>query len=246
MEEERAEIHAEERLTPREREVLGLARRGYTNSEMADLLGISRNAVRFHLKEIHSKLGTGGERSRLARGWQGALGLLGLPLGKAAGVVSVGAVAAVLAGGAYLAYVLVPGEDVLAAPERFSGAVVVDGTPQPSTIVELSPADGSIVSVASTPSPDPLRPAGLCVQVRFVATPETGRWFRLYLDGVDVTAQSVWTVPVGAVTEKGRLCFAPAEGLSPGQRSAEVRVSNPGDPSAGLRESARWTFTVTP
>jgi DNA-binding CsgD family transcriptional regulator len=54
-------------LTPREREVLALATHGRTNDEIADALGITRNAVRYHLKEIHSKLHTGGDRSRLAR-----------------------------------------------------------------------------------------------------------------------------------------------------------------------------------
>lgn len=236
----------EQCLTPREREVLGLARRGYTNNEVAEQLGITRNAVRFHLKEIHSKLGTEGERSRLERGWRRAPGLLALPLGKAASAVTFATVAVALAGGAYVAYRIVPGEDAIAAPERFEGAVVIDGVVQPSTIVELSPADGSIVSVSSTLSPDSLRPRGLCVQVRFVATPETGRWFRLYLDGVDVTAQSTWNVPAGAATERGTLCFAPAAGLSPGLRTAEVVVRDPNEPAATPREAVRWTFTVAP
>ena len=52
-------------LTPRERDVLGQTARGLTNEEIALALGISRNAVRFHLKQIHSKLETGGNRSRL-------------------------------------------------------------------------------------------------------------------------------------------------------------------------------------
>ncbi len=52
-------------LTPRERDVLRHAAGGLTNEAIALALGISRNAVRFHLKQIHAKLGTGGERSRL-------------------------------------------------------------------------------------------------------------------------------------------------------------------------------------
>lgn len=52
-------------LTPRERDVLRHAARGLTNERIALELGISRNAVRFHLKQIHSKLETGGSRSRL-------------------------------------------------------------------------------------------------------------------------------------------------------------------------------------
>jgi DNA-binding CsgD family transcriptional regulator len=52
-------------LTRRERDVLRHAASGLTNERIAIELGISRNAVRFHLKQIHAKLGTGGERSRL-------------------------------------------------------------------------------------------------------------------------------------------------------------------------------------
>lgn len=52
-------------LTPRERDVLNHTARGLTNEQIALALGISRNAVRFHLKQIHSKLDTGGKRSRL-------------------------------------------------------------------------------------------------------------------------------------------------------------------------------------
>jgi DNA-binding CsgD family transcriptional regulator len=64
-------------LTPREREVLALAGQGRTNDEIAEALGISRNAVRYHLKEIHSKLGTEGDRARLVN--RGRSVLAGLP-----------------------------------------------------------------------------------------------------------------------------------------------------------------------
>ena len=69
-------------LTPREQEIVRLARLGYTNNEIAERLGITRNAVRYHLKEVHSKLETGGERSVLVRGWTRAVGLLSVPVGK--------------------------------------------------------------------------------------------------------------------------------------------------------------------
>ncbi len=223
-----------------------LARRGYTNSEMAELLGISRNAVRFHLKEIHSKLETGGERNRLVRGWQRAFGLLALPLAKTGATATAVALAVAIGAGAVVAYRVIPGRDALAAPERFEGAVIVDGVLQPPTIVEMTPEDGSIVSVASTASADSLRPAGVCVEVRFEETPGTGRWFRLFLDGVDVTASSVWFLPGVTGAKTGRLCYAPEEGLAIGSRTAEVLVRDPSDPRAALRESARWSFTVTP
>jgi DNA-binding CsgD family transcriptional regulator len=76
------DLEREAELTPREREVLDLAAKGFTNKAIATELGITRNAVRFHLKEIHSKLGTGGERQVLAMGWRRALATLAWPIAK--------------------------------------------------------------------------------------------------------------------------------------------------------------------
>jgi DNA-binding CsgD family transcriptional regulator len=44
-------------LTPREQEVLNLLRRGLTNQQIADRLGISMPGARYHVSEILSKLG---------------------------------------------------------------------------------------------------------------------------------------------------------------------------------------------
>lgn len=44
-------------ITPRELEVAGLIKAGKTNSEIADLLGITESAVSFHRKNLRSKLG---------------------------------------------------------------------------------------------------------------------------------------------------------------------------------------------
>jgi len=62
-------------LTRRERDVLALASRGMTNKAIAFELGISENAVRYHMKELHSKLETGSDRAKLAR-WQWLRGLV--------------------------------------------------------------------------------------------------------------------------------------------------------------------------
>jgi DNA-binding CsgD family transcriptional regulator len=68
-----------EELTAREREVLALASTGRSNGEIATELAITENTVRFHLKEVHSKLGTGGDRATLmSRRWFGAAILLAL------------------------------------------------------------------------------------------------------------------------------------------------------------------------
>lgn len=52
-------------LTVRELEVLQLVCDGLGNRAIADRLGVTKNTVRYHLKQIHSRLGTEGDRERL-------------------------------------------------------------------------------------------------------------------------------------------------------------------------------------
>ena len=96
-------------LTGRERDVLRLVNEGLTNSQVAGRLGITRDAVRYHLKELHSKLETGSERealrsSRLPR----LLSWIGVGLGVArtevVATVALGAVALAGAGAAYIVW----------------------------------------------------------------------------------------------------------------------------------------------
>jgi DNA-binding NarL/FixJ family response regulator len=51
-----AEPAASVALSPREKEVLALVARGYINKEIADMLGITDDTVRGHLKNIYEKL----------------------------------------------------------------------------------------------------------------------------------------------------------------------------------------------
>ena len=55
-------------LTPREWEVLALVREGLTNEQIALRLGISENGVKYHVREILSKLGV--SRREEAAAWQ--------------------------------------------------------------------------------------------------------------------------------------------------------------------------------
>lgn len=55
------------RLTPREREVLELISRGFRNREIAEKLFISHETVRWHVRTLHSKLGTQDRLSTAAK-----------------------------------------------------------------------------------------------------------------------------------------------------------------------------------
>lgn len=89
-------------LTTRERAVLALASTGRSNAEIARDLDITENTVRFHLKEIHSKLGTDGDRERLRlRRWFGLSALFGLRINLSVAAAVVGVVG--LSAGGFLA-----------------------------------------------------------------------------------------------------------------------------------------------
>lgn len=58
----------EEPLTPREREVLGLLGRGFSNRLIARELHISEHTVKFHVSSLYAKLGVAGRAGAVAQG----------------------------------------------------------------------------------------------------------------------------------------------------------------------------------
>ncbi|MEM1346404.1 MAG: response regulator transcription factor [Pseudomonadota bacterium] len=56
-----------ERLTERERDVLGALSRGWTNTQISARLGISENTVKYHLRLIYDKLGVANRATAVAR-----------------------------------------------------------------------------------------------------------------------------------------------------------------------------------
>lgn len=79
------------KLTPREGEVYDLVLQGFSNREIAGLLGITKPTVRDHVNERHAKLGSDGSRESLRDGNGRSSGIFAL-LG---GTAAVGSAAAV-------------------------------------------------------------------------------------------------------------------------------------------------------
>ncbi len=65
---------ADNRLTPREREILEYLADGWSNSEIADRLELSLRTVKFHLESLFRKLGVKRRTEAVREGWR--LGLL--------------------------------------------------------------------------------------------------------------------------------------------------------------------------
>ncbi len=291
-------------LTPREREVLRLARLGYTNNEIADTLGITRNAVRYHLKEVHSKLGTGGRRSALSRGWSRGLGWLTFPVARFGVPATLTGFAGGLALTGLAAYQAFPGRGPHGAEATITNGRYPNGCPvefhagtmtledfaqgtitlyeiqalnpgvplgplpagttvkvpfnpaqtcaelEPSPtppaakhILSVSPPHGGSIVQAATRSDRQATPGGPCAEVSFLGLPETGQWFRISADGVDVTHDATWLLPSSSAAT-GRLCFESEAGLLPGPHRAEITVSDPrGGP---VLERLAWDFKVEP
>jgi NarL family two-component system response regulator LiaR len=68
-----AETEPVEELTPREKEVLSLLVKGYSNPQIADQLVISRSTVKFHVSSILSKMGVSSRTEAVAVALKGQL-----------------------------------------------------------------------------------------------------------------------------------------------------------------------------
>lgn len=66
----KGELPAQPRLSTREKDVLRLLPRGYTNGQIAETLMISEATVKNHLTNIYSKLGVKSRAGAIAWAWQ--------------------------------------------------------------------------------------------------------------------------------------------------------------------------------
>jgi DNA-binding CsgD family transcriptional regulator len=193
----------ETELTPREREILHLARMGRTNNEIAEALGITRNAVRFHLKDIHSKLETGGQRSLLSRGWAKGLALISAPAAKLGVPATIAVFTTGIAVMGFAAYQSFPGDGANASgPERFEGTVLVDGKYENGCPTEFNAGTMTLADFAyGKTTLDELRalnpdiPDGPLPSETVIKVP---------YDSTKVCAEADATPGVGAVNEAGK------------------------------------------
>ncbi|WP_322797063.1 hypothetical protein [Tepidiforma sp.] len=111
-------------------------------------------------------------------------------------------------------------------------------------ILKVWPEHGSTVTQAQTRSPNPANPSGVCAEVSFEGTPQYGQWFRMAVDGVEVTSELTWVIPTREAPKNGRVCYAPPEGLAPGRHEAALAVQDPGNLNAPSKQVVGWAFEV--
>lgn len=115
-------------------------------------------------------------------------------------------------------------------------------------ILELAPGWGQLVRQEQTRSPNAGNPKGVCIKVSFDGTPEYGQWFRLAIDGAEVTAEkyAVWIIGSREQPRDGIFCYAPPEGFPVGVHAAAISVQNPRNPQEPTKQIVAWKFEVTP
>lgn len=114
-------------------------------------------------------------------------------------------------------------------------------------ITALRPEHAASVKQATTRSPDPTRPRGLCAEVSFddLGGQDTLRWFRIAYDSTEVTGELTWALaPKEEDRSGGTVCFAPTEGLAVGKHTAAISVQDPNSPAAPTKQLVAWAFEV--
>ena len=126
-------------------------------------------------------------------------------------------------------------------PADFGPAPTLGGN-----VKTISPAHAALVTQASTRSPNAGIPKGLCAEVTFDGLPENAQWFRIALDGKEVTTKLTWIVATQVDPKDGKVCYAPAEGFTLGKHSAALSIQDPRNPASPSKQVVGWAFEVTP
>lgn len=149
-------------LTPRQREVLTLLARGYSNPQIGEALGISLDGAKWHVSEIMSRLGVASREDAAA--WWREYNKPAARLARAAHVVWPFAAwaragAAIVGVGAASAIAVVTvialnsGGPATALPDVASPMLTASATSSPPTVVSISSPSMS-ASTPATSSPD--------------------------------------------------------------------------------------------
>lgn len=135
------------------------------------------------------------------------------------------------------------------APGATRPGIPADFGPAPTlggNVKTITPAHATLVSQASTRSPNAGVPKGLCAEVSFDGLPENAQWFRIAFDDKEVTPKLTWIVASTTDPKNGKVCYAPAEGFPVGKHSAALSVQDPRNPTAPTKQVVAWAFEVTP
>src|SRR3990172_7266121 len=107
-------------------------------------------------------------------------------------------------------------------PDDFGPAPVLG-----DNITSISPEHAAKVTQASTRTVNLGAPKGICAEVTFDGLPQYAQWFRIAVDGVEVTEELLWIVPTREAPTTGKVCFVPEAGLAVGKHTAAIAVQDP-------------------
>lgn len=111
-------------------------------------------------------------------------------------------------------------------------------------ILTVAPAHGEAVKQSYFRASDPL--SGVCFDASFEKTPEYAQWFRMAVDGKEVTTELTWLLPTKEAPTKGKACYSPKAPLAVGRHEAAVSVQSPKNLTQPPLQTIGWRFDVVP
>jgi len=175
--------------------------------------------------------GGGRRRTNRALAWLGAV---------AGGLVAAGVVVVIVA------LSLAAGDDEEGGAPTPAGAGSTPTALAMRFVTGLTPAEGASVPQVRTWSADPRAKIGVCFDAVFAGLPGSGNvaWFRLLLDGEEVTGRLAIFPDSGEAPTKMTACFNGGKALALGAHSATVLVKDPATATSPIQEQKSWSFTV--
>lgn len=139
-----------------------------------------------------------------------------------------------------------------ATPTPAPSAVTEFGVPPVlgGNVTDVAPGWGKSVTHAQTLKADTDKNTAVCGKINFDPPVQNIQWFRMAVDGTEVTTQATVAVRTDSSdkVQGSAICWAPKDGkgLSAGIHSAAISVQNPQDPQAAIVQTVSWKFRVTP